>query len=1332
MSDRLEITTFGGLTILHQGEPVTGLASRKAEALLVYVACAARPRPREVLAELLWDERTQARASSNLRVVLSSLRKQLASFVDITRDSVALNPDAQVWVDATVFEERLDSGHVEEAAALYHGDFLEGYFVRGSRGFEDWLTLERERLRQKVLEALGDLVAIHLKTGRYREGIPHARRLVQLDPYLEEAHCQLMRLQAYSGERGAALTQYETCRRILEEELGVEPMEETTVLFLEIQSGDLVRPAPAPSPEPVIVAETPGFLEALADSKEPARPVFVGRQRELLRLDAMLEAALAGSGQVAYVTGGAGRGKTALAEEFARRAMDSHSELLVAAGRCNAYSGIGDPYLPFREALGMLTGDLEGRWISGSISREHALRQWAAMPSVADALVNHGPHLVDLMLTGQALLSRAAASDAAQASWFQALRAVVERPTETDRLAQDRLFQEFTATLQAVARLHPLVLVLDDMQWADTASISLLFHLGRQLGNARILILIAYRPDEVALGRNRDRHPLEQVLRESKRQFGDVWLDLGEVERGEGRLFVDALLDSESNRLGEGFREALYQHTEGHPLFTVELLRAMQERGDLVRDADQNWAVGAALDWQTLPPRVEGVVEERIGRLDADLRDILLAASVEGEVFTAQVVAGVQEAKVRHVLRALSGDLEKRHRLVKELGELQVRRHRLSRYRFTHSLFQSFLYNSLGAGERRLLHGEIGRALEGLYQEHTDEVAVQLARHFHKADIPEKAVIYLIRAGDQARALYAHDEAERFYLDAIEIQSQGGDDEQAARTLMKLGLVHTAAFEPEQASQAYERAFDLWEPLRESGQVSSVLPPPSVLRFALEEPSTLDPGSIGDDVSTFVASQLYEGLVRIGQDHNVLPAVAARWDVLDGGCRYLFHLREQVCWSDGTPLTAVDFEAAWKRHLHPSSGSSVAHLLYPIRNARALREGEAVDAEQVGVKALDAQTLQVQLEGPTAYLPYLLAQTIAYPLPSWALESQAAAWDAGDKLISNGPYRLAEREPGQQLVMVRNPYYRGRFSGNAERVECAVFAGYSMAMEAYTSGSVDAVSMLNVDQRTVARARSDYGDELVEIPRPSILYLMFRSDRPPFDDVRVRKAFVHAVDREALAKEVFQDYRLPATGGFVPPGMPGHTPGIGLAYNAEEARRLLDEAGYPGGHGFPSVTWLHPSRTRGERVIPFLWHAWQGNLGVDVESRSLEWGEFLDQLGSDPADMTVVSWGADFPDPAGMLRVTFHSKEGVSNPNWEDARFDALVEEAERITDHGRRLDLYREADRILVSEQVVTMPLTYGRGRILVKPWIKLPENLFFPLPFRSLTITGSSRSPK
>lgn len=508
----------------------------------------------------------------------------------------------------------------------------------------------------------------------------------------------------------------------------------------------------------------------------PPNHVFVARESELEQLGIFLDRALTGQGQVCFVTGEAGCGKTTLIGEFARRAQEQHQDLIVAVGQSDAQTGIGDPYLPFRELLNQLTGGVEAKLAQGGITQENAGRLRKLLGLSGQALVDLGPDLIGIFVPGAGLATRASTFVAEKVGWLDKLEQLTEKSQENKLPAgtgieQSHIFEQYTNVLIKLAEKQPLLLVLDDLQWADTASIELLFRLGRRIGGSRILLVGTCRPDEVALGRAGERHPLEKVQAEFKRYYGDVWVDLSQASEQEGQHFVDAFLSTEPNRLGQEFRQALYHHTNGHPLFTIELLRAMQERGDLVRDEQGRWIEGQILDWKALPARIEGVIEERIGRLEKSLRETLTVASVEGEDFIAEVVAHVQAIDARRLVRRLSGELQKQHRLVTAQGSqrLTAGGPRLSLYRFQHNLFQTYLYNNLDQAERAYLHEDVGNMLEELFGDQVDEIMVQLARHFVEAGIAEKARTCLRRAGEQATARYANTEAVTYLSRALDL-----------------------------------------------------------------------------------------------------------------------------------------------------------------------------------------------------------------------------------------------------------------------------------------------------------------------------------------------------------------------------------------------------------------------------------------------------------------------------------------------------------------------------------------------------------------------------------
>ncbi|NOR89090.1 MAG: hypothetical protein GQ524_02450, partial [Anaerolineales bacterium] len=207
------------------------------------------------------------------------------------------------------------------------------------------------------------------------------------------------------------------------------------------------------------------------------------------------------------------------------------------------------------------------------------------------------------------------------------------------------------------------------------------------------------------------------------------------------------------------------------------------------------------------------------------------------------------------------------------------------------------------------------------------------------------------------------------------------------------------------------------------------------------------------------------------------------------------------------------------------------------------------------------------------------------------------------------------------------------------------------------------------------------------------------------------RAFSHAIDKKALVHEASQDAYFPATGGFIPPGMPGHSDDIGIVYDPGRARSLLDEAGFPGGRGFPEVRWSFIKGPVDNPVVPILQQSWKRVLNLDINPTLISWKNFLEQRDTDPPDLALNAWSADYPDPDNFLRILFHSKEGINPIRWRNAEFDRCVEEAVRILDQNQRLELYRKADRILVAEETVIVPIYYSQGRILAKPWVSIPR---------------------
>jgi len=320
-------------------------------------------------------------------------------------------------------------------------------------------------------------------------------------------------------------------------------------------------------------------------------------------------------------------------------------------------------------------------------------------------------------------------------------------------------------------------------------------------------------------------------------------------------------------------------------------------------------------------------------------------------------------------------------------------------------------------------------------------------------------------------------------------------------------------------------------------------------------------------------------------------------------------------------------------------------------------------------------------------------------MPRHVVQTQGEAWTEVGKIVTNGPFRLEAWQPGESLVLARNPGYHRRFRGNIQRVELAFFEDPSAILEMYDADGLDVLWLWALPVADLDLARQWHAGEYVMAPVLTTNYIGFNVGRPPFNDRRVRRAFALTMDQETVADVFPRGYEAPATGGFIPPGMPGHSPEIGLPYDPEAARQLLAKAGYPEGHGFPIVDFI------ANWPAPLLENnaaQWRENLGVEIRWETMEWATLNDKLHSDPPPLFGGGWAADYPDPDSFLRAS----PIRSYTHWGNETYDRLVEEARRMMDQGERMKLYQEADRVLVQEAAI-IPVTYSREHILVKPWV-------------------------
>ena len=863
-------------------------------------------------------------------------------------------------------------------------------------------------------------------------------------------------------------------------------------------------------------------------------------------------------------------------------------------------------------------------------------------------------------------------------------------PSVQARLGSESFWElatgHLTRYLQGMAR-SPAAIILEDIHWADDSSLDLLDYLVTAVPDARLLVICLARPPLF------ERRPSWGEGREIHTQ-----INLKPLSRRASRALVGEIL-----RKAEGvpheLRDLIVEGAEGNPFYVEELIKMLIEDGVIV-PGQERWRVELErLAEVRVPPTLPAVLQARLDRLPPGEKMLLQRAAVVGRLFWDTALA---ELEATEESRLEEEEITVLLEAVRD-RELVFRRERSTfagaeEYIFKHALLRDVAYERVLLKLRRVYHGQVARWLEGAAGERIGEYLGLIAGHYELAGEGEKAVEYLQRAGAQARLAYACQEASGYYRRALRLFEVQGRLDQAARTLMKLGLTYDLSFDFQGARKAYEQGFALWQRAGNE-QREDRSPAPHPLRLNTTSPTTLDPTMAEDARSAAKISELFSGLVEQRLDLEVVPDLAQSWEVLEGGKRYVFHLREDVLWSDGRPVTAGDFEYAWKRVLDPVLGMPLASLLDDIKGARAFRQGQVSEPAVVGVKTLDDFTLVVDLEGPTGYFLQLLANTITFPVPRHVVELHGEAWAEPENIVTCGPFRLEAWQPGEQMTLTRNLKYPGRFRGNLERVE--LFLSDLEPIVSLEMYEKDRLDLVDVTALEVDRMRQRYAGEYRRFPQLVTAYLQFDVSRPPFDDARVRQAFALATDREALIKAARPNC-FPATGGFVPLGMPGHVPGVGLPWDPQRARQLLTEAGYPDGLGFPAVECV--ARTDQADLGENLQAQWEEKLGVKIEWETVEWQAILARLGEQVPHLLIMGWMADYPDPDNFLRARIDHIQHQTG--WRNEGYDSLVKQAQRSLDQGERIKLYGEAERILAEEAPI-VPIFHTSVRLLVKPWV-------------------------
>ncbi len=488
-------------------------------------------------------------------------------------------------------------------------------------------------------------------------------------------------------------------------------------------------------------------------------------------------------------------------------------------------------------------------------------------------------------------------------------------------------------------------------------------------------------------------------------------------------------------------------------------------------------------------------------------------------------------------------------------------------------------------------------------------------------------------------------------------------------------------------------------------------PSGGTLRRPWADPPTLDPHLVGDTVSAGVVIELFSGLATITPDLQIAPDIAESWEISGGGTVYTFNIRSNARFHDGRPVTAHDFVYSLNRAVSPATASPVAATyLGDIVGAGDVLDGGA--SELAGVRAKDAQTLEITIDSPKVYFLSKLTYPTAFVVDRRNVES-GPAWT--DKPNGTGPFELGEYVIGERLVLERNDDFYME-PAKLDQVVMNLAGGQAIAM--YENDEIDIMDLELPDLERLLGSDDPLSEEMrIAPPGFRVEYIGFDLDEPPFDDVNFRKAMNMAVNKEVITEEVLLGLRTPAY-GVLPPGFPGHNPDVqGLRFDPEQARRFLERSRYADPDTRPRVTLT--LRSAGGAIGPefeTVIEMWRQNLGVEVEIQQVEWAAYIQDLYSEDSKYQSFSigWTADYPDPQNFLDILFHTASNSNFIGYSNPEVDSILEQARVEQDPQRRTALYREAEETIVND-APWVPLWYGRKidlfgdqHLLVKPRVK------------------------
>lgn len=507
---------------------------------------------------------------------------------------------------------------------------------------------------------------------------------------------------------------------------------------------------------------------------------------------------------------------------------------------------------------------------------------------------------------------------------------------------------------------------------------------------------------------------------------------------------------------------------------------------------------------------------------------------------------------------------------------------------------------------------------------------------------------------------------------------------------------------------------------KKSGQLEYGLNIKDTIRINLStEPPTLDWNKATDTTSALVLDNIMDGLVAYNYNDpelGTIPALASEWKASKDAKTWTFTLRKDVKWTDGTPFAAQQVVDGWERLLNPATASQYAYFLFSLKNAKAYNEGKIKDFSKVGVKINDQGQLVVELNQAESYFPYLLTHESTYPVRKDLIQKYGDSWTDPTHIQTLGAYKLKTWDHDKAIVLVRNDGYYGE-KAKIKNVIGYMINDYSTALNLFESGRLDFQS--SVPYNEIPSLKKNPGFRQTGIL--GIYYYGFNTRKPPMDNIKVRKAIVHAIDRKQIT-DLLAAGMAPLS-SWIPEGMFGYKADIGLKFDPELARKLLDEAGYKDRSKFPKLTLGFNSNDNHQRIAENVQAQLKKNLGIRVELQNEEWKVFLSDLQTNPPSIFRMGWQADYPDPDNFMNLmTSYSDNNYTG--WKSKKYDHLIEEGASRLDKEKRRELYDRAQKLLTETDVPVFPIYSMVAHILISKRLQnFPVNSMGKFPLKGVT---------